>query len=61
MPRILGEMSSLYTASLPTGYGIGLSGFGSTSRNAFVPQIQDYQYEDLGYNRMVGLVKLHFI
>ena len=61
MPRILGAMSSLYADSLPTGYGIGLSGFGSHSRNAFVPQIQDYQYEDLGYNRMVGLVKVIYI
>ena len=54
MPRILGAMSSLYADSLPTGYGIGLSGFGSHSRNAFVPQIQDYQYGDFGYPRMVS-------
>ena len=36
-------------------------GFGSHSRNAFVPQLQDYQYGDLGYNRMVGLVKVIYI
>ena len=58
MPRILGEMSSLYTASLPTGYGIGLSGFGSHSRNSYVPHIQDYEYGDLGYDQMVGHLKL---
>ena len=61
MPRILGAMSSLYADSLPTGYGIGLSGFGSYSRNAFVPQIQDYQYGDLGYDRMVGRLIVHYI
>ena len=55
MPRILGEMSSIYATSLPTVIGIGLSGFGSHSRNAYVPQIQDYEYGDLGYDRMVGL------
>merc|ERR1712083_193436 len=51
-PRILSEMNSLYAAPPPTGYGVGISGIGSSSRVAYVPQIQDYEYGDLGYAGM---------
>ena len=36
----------------PTGYGVGISGIGS--RVAYVPQMQDYEYGDLGYDPTVG-------
>merc|ERR1712115_43509 len=48
LPRILGEMNNLYMAPPPTGYGVGISGIGS--RVAYVPQMQDYEYGDLGYD-----------
>ena len=52
IPRILGEMNNLYMAPPPTGYGVGISGIGS--RVAYVPQMQDYEYGDLGYDPTVG-------
>merc|ERR1712083_158989 len=48
LPRILSEMNSLYMAPPPTGYGVGISGIGS--RVSYVPQMQDYEYGDLGYD-----------
>ena len=56
LPRILGEMNNLYMAPPPTGYGVGISGIGS--RVAYVPQMQDYEYGDLGYDPTVGRVIL---
>ena len=45
-------MNNLYMAPPPTGYGVGISGIGS--RVAYVPQMQDYEYGDLGYDPTVG-------